>query len=90
MASKMTNTPDANEPECEKNAATRSVVTESTSATIGAVIEIVPMINPTLEVETEASVPDSNTGTQPRSVVTGAMDTNTTGETRKIQTNTQQ
>ena len=66
------------------------MVTESTSATTGAVIEIVPTIDPTLEVETEASVPDSNTGTQPRSVVTGANDTNTTGETRKIPTNTQQ
>ena len=48
------------------------------------------MIDPTLEVETEASVPDPNTGTQPRSVVTGASDTNRTGETRKVQTNTQQ
>ena len=67
MASKMTDTTttDANEPECEQNVATRSVVTESTSITIGAVIEIVPMIDPTLEVETEASVPDPNTGTQP-------------------------
>ena len=66
------------------------MVTESTGATTGAVIEIVPMIDPTLEVETEASLPDSNTGTQLRSVVTGANDTNMTGETRKIQTNTQQ
>ena len=86
----MTDTTDANEPECEQNAATQSVVTESTSVTTGAVIEIVPMIDPMLEVKTEASVPDPNTGTQPPSVVTGASDTNMTGETRKVQTNTQQ
>ena len=48
------------------------------------------MIDPTLETETEESVPDSNTSTQPRSVATGTNDTNTTGETGKIQTNTQQ
>ena len=72
MASKMTDTTDADEPECEQNAATRSVVTESTSVTTSAVIKILPTIDPTLEVETEASVPDPNTGTQPRSVVTGA------------------
>ena len=90
MASKMADTTDANEPECEQNAATRSVVTERTSDTTGLVIEIVPTIDPTLEVETEASVPDPNTGTQPRSVVTGASDTTKTGETRKVQTNTQQ
>ena len=55
-------------------------------------IEIVPMIEPTLEVETEASELDPNrdTDTEPRSVVTGAGDTNTTGETGKVQTNTQQ
>ena len=55
-------------------------------------IEIVPTINPTLEVETEASELDPNrdTGTQPRSVVTKASDTNKTGETRKVQMNTQQ
>ena len=86
----MTDTTDANEAECEQNVATRSVVTESTSITTGAVIEIVAMIAPTLEVETEASVPDLNSSTQPRSVVTGASDTNMTGETRKVQTNTQQ
>ena len=66
------------------------MVTESTSVTTDAVIEIVPTIDPKLEVETEASVPDSNTGTQPRSMVTGNNDTNTTAETRKIQMNTQQ
>ena len=86
----MTDTTDANEPECEQNAATRSVVTESSSITTGAVIEIVPMIDPMMEVETEASVPDPNTGTQPRSVVTGANDTNMTGVTRKVQTKTQE
>ena len=48
------------------------------------------LIDPTLEVETGANIPDSNTGTQPQSVVTGNNDTNTTGETRKIQMNTQQ
>ena len=56
---------DIKEPESEQNAATRSVVTEITSATTDAVIEIVPATNPTLETETEANVPDSNTGTQP-------------------------
>ena len=66
------------------------MVTESTSVTTGAVIEIVPTIDPTLEVQTEASIPDSNTRTQPRSVVTGNNDTNTTAETRKIQMKTQQ
>ena len=90
MASKMADTTD--EPECEQNVATRSVVTERTSDTTGTVIEIVPTIDPTFEVETEASELDPNrdTGTQPRSVVTGASDTNMTGETRKVQTNTQQ
>ena len=58
-------TPDVNEPESEQNAATRSIVTEITSTTTDAVIEIVPTIDPMLETETEASVPDSNTGTQP-------------------------
>ena len=55
-------------------------------------IEIVPMIDPTLEVKTEASElnPNRDTDTQLQSVVTGASDTNTTGETRKVQTNTQQ
>ena len=79
-----------NEPEHEQNA--RSVVTERTSDTTGTVIEIVPTIDPTLEVETETSELDPNrdTGTQPRSVVTEASDTNKTGETRKVQTNTQQ
>ena len=90
MASKMADTTDANEPECEQNVATRSVVTERTSDTTGNVIEIVPMIKPTLEVETEASELDPNrdTDTQPRSVVTGASDTNTNGETGKVQMNT--
>ena len=50
MASKMADTTDANEPECEQNVATRSVVTERTSDTTGTVIEIVPMTDPTLEV----------------------------------------
>ena len=69
---------------------TTAPVTEITSATTDAVIEIVPTIDPMLETETEASVPDSNTGTQPRSVVTEANDRNTTGKMRKIQKNTQQ
>ena len=55
-------------------------------------IEIVPTIDPTLEVKTEASElnPNRYTDTQLQSVVTGASNTNTTGETRKVQTNTQQ
>ena len=53
-------------------------------------MEIVPMIDPTLETETEESVPVSNTGTQPRSVAAGTNATNMTGKTGKIQTNTQQ
>ena len=63
----MADTTNANEPEREQNAASRSVVTERTSDTTGTVIEIVPMIDPTLEVETEASELDPNrdTGTQP-------------------------
>ena len=92
MASKVADTTDANEPEHEQNVATRSVVTERTSDTTGTVIEIVPMIDPMLEVETEASELDPNrdTDTQQRSVVTGASDTNMTGETSKVQRNTQQ
>ena len=84
-----TGSPD---PTHEQNVATPSVVTERTSDTTGTVIEIVPMIDPTLEVETKARELDPNrdTDTQPRSVVTGASDTSTTGETRKVQTNTQQ
>ena len=49
----MADTTDANEPEHEQNAASQSVVTEGTSDTTGTVIEIVPKIDPTLEVETE-------------------------------------
>ena len=92
MASKMADTTDANEPEHEQNEATRSLVTERSSNTTSTVIEIVPTIDPTLEVETEASEldPNKDTDTQPRSVVTGASGTNMTGETRKVQMNTQQ
>ena len=79
---------DIKEPESEQNVVTRSVVTEITSATTHAVIEIVPVNDPTLETETE--VPDSNTGTQPRAVVTEANDNNTTGKTGNVQKNTQQ
>ena len=45
-----------------------------------------------LEVRTEASELDPNrdTDTQPQSVVTGASDTNKTGETGNVQMNTQQ
>ena len=55
-------------------------------------IEIVPTIDPTLEVETETSELDPNrdTSTQPRSVVTGASNTNMTEETKKVRMNTQQ
>ena len=81
---------DIKEPEREQNAATRSVVTEITSATTDAVIEIVPAIDPTLETETEVNVPDSNIGTQPRAVVTEANDRNTTGKTGNVPKNTQQ
>ena len=51
-----------------------------------------PTIEPTLKVRTEASELDSNrdTDTQLQSVVTGASDTNTTGETGNVQTKTQQ
>ena len=71
---------------------TRSVVTETTSDTAGNVIEIVPMTDPTLEVGTAATElePNKDTNTNSRSVVTGASDTNTTGETGNIHTNTQQ
>ena len=88
----MADTTDSNEPEREQNVATQSVVTEITSDTTGNVIEIVPTIEPTLEVGTEASELDPNrdTDTQMRSVVTGASDTNMTGETGNVQTNTQQ
>ena len=48
------------------------------------------MIDPTLEFETETSAPDPKTGTQPRSVVTGASETNITGVTKKAHMNTQQ
>ena len=65
MTSMASETPDVNEPESEQNAAIRSVVTEITSATTDAVIEIVPTIDPMLETETEASVPDPYTGIQP-------------------------
>ena len=81
---------DIKEPESEQNAATRAVVTDITSATTDAVIEIVPTIDPTLETETEANVHDSNTGTQPRAVVTEANDNNTTGKKGNVQKNTQQ
>ena len=92
MASKMADTTDANESEHKQNAATQSVVTEREFDTTSTVIEIEPMIDPMLEVETEVSELDPNrdTGTQPRSVVTEASNTNKTGETRKVQTNTQQ
>ena len=92
LVSKMADTTDANEPEHEQNVATQSVVTEITSDTTGNVIEIVSTIKPTLEVGTEASELDPNrdTDTQPQSVVTGASDTNTTGETWNVQTNIQQ
>ena len=53
-------------------------------------IEIIPSIDPTLDTETEENVAESNTDTQPRSMVTGTNDTNTTGGTEKIQTNIQQ
>ena len=46
--------------------------------------------NGLLETVTEANVPDSNTGTQPRSVVTEVNDSNMTGKTGNIQKNTQQ
>ena len=49
-----------------------------------------PSIDPTLDTETEENVAESNTDTQPRSVVTGTNDTNTTGGTGKIQMNIQQ
>ena len=67
MASKMADTTDANEPKREQNAATRSVVTEREFDTTSTVTEIVPTIDPMLEVETEASELDPNrdTGTQP-------------------------
>ena len=81
---------DIKEPESEQNVATQSVVTEITSATTDAVIEIVPVIDPMLETETEANVPDSHTGTQPRAVVTEANDSNTTGKMGNVQKNTQQ
>ena len=55
-------------------------------------IEIVPMTKPTLEVGTAATElePNRDTNTNSRSVVTGASDTNTTGETGNVQLNTQQ
>ena len=81
---------DIKEPESDQNAATRAVVTDITSATTEAVIEIVPTINPTLETETEVNVHDSNTGTQPRTVVTEANDNKTTGKMENVQKNTQQ
>ena len=56
---------DIKEPESDRNAATRAVVTDITSATTDAVIEIVPTFDPTLETETEVNVHDSNTGTKP-------------------------
>ena len=75
---------DVNEADSGQNTK-QSVVTEITSATIDAVIEIAPAIDPTLETVTEANVPDSNTGTKPRSVVTEVNDCNTSGKTGKIQ-----
>ena len=53
-------------------------------------VEIVPAIEPRLETETEANVPDANTGMQPRAVVTEANDGSTTGKTGNVQKNTQQ
>ena len=81
---------DIKEPDSEQNAVTQSVVTEITSATTDAVIEIVPAIDPTLETETEVNVPDSNTGTQPRAVVTEVNDGNATGKMGNVSKNTQQ
>ena len=81
---------DIKEPESDRNAATRAIVTDITSATTDIVIEIVPTIDPTLETETEGNVHDSNTGTQPQTVVTEANDNNTTGKTGNVQKNTQQ
>ena len=78
------------EPESKQNAATRAIVTDITSATTEAVIEIVPTIDPTLETETEVNVHDSNTGTQPRAVVTETNDNNMTGKMGNVQKNTQQ
>ena len=90
--SKTADTTDTNEPESEQNVVTRSVVTETTSDTAGNVIEIVPTTDPTLEVGTAATElePNRDTNTNSRSVVTGASDTNTTGETGNIHMNTQQ
>ena len=85
IASKIINIPDVHEPACEQTATSRSEVTESTRTTTSAVIEIVPSIDPTLDTETEENVAELNTGTQPRSVVTGTDDTHTTGGTGKIQ-----
>ena len=80
------------ELESDRDAATRAVVTDITSATTDAIIEIVPTIDPTLETVTEGNVQDSNTGTQPRAVVTEANVNvnNTTGKTGNVQKNTQQ
>ena len=58
MTSMVSENCDINEPESEQNAATRAIVTDITSATTDAVIEIVPMIDPTLETETEVNVHD--------------------------------
>ena len=90
MTSMASETHDIKEPESDRNAATRSVVTETTSVTTEAVIEIVPVIDPTLEMETEVNIPDPNTGTQPRAVVTETNDNNTTGKMGNVQKNTQQ
>ena len=81
---------DIKEPESDRNAATRAVVTDITSATTNAVIEIVPTINTILETETEVNVHDSNTSTQPRAVVTEANDNKMTGKTENVQKNTRQ
>ena len=90
MTSMVSENRDIKELESNRNAATRAVVTDITSATTDAVIEIVPTIDPTLETETEVNVHDSNTGTQPRAVVTEANDNNATGKTGTVQKNTQQ
>ena len=85
-----TETHEKKEPESDRNAETRSVVTETTSVTTEAVIEIVPVIDPMLETETEVNIPDPNTGTQPQAVVTETNDNNMTGKMVNVQKNTQQ
>ena len=87
MTSMVSENREIKEPESD-----RAVVTDITSATINAIIEIVPTIDPTLETVTEGNVQDSNTSTQPRAVVTEANVNvnNTTGKMGNVQKNTQQ